>query len=170
MNLWTYSCECLCGGSVSFAWSESVRLPLSQLLCGRSLHPQCDSTFSFHVGAACIKATRWWQCCCGQEVPPAAFVPLQWSRSTQWEATVVTPSDFKGGWPQLVICDASATNQRETLDWAFVFSSLCTDILRDEAKPSEILSWIETFLICWLLAGVFKLHHERVWDLRLCQS
>lgn len=29
-------------------------------------------TFSFHAVAACIKATRWWQCCCGQnEIPPA---------------------------------------------------------------------------------------------------
>lgn len=29
-------------------------------------------TVSFHTVAACIKATRWWQCCRGQnEIPPA---------------------------------------------------------------------------------------------------
>lgn len=29
-------------------------------------------TFSFHAVSACIKATRWWQCCCGQnQITPA---------------------------------------------------------------------------------------------------
>lgn len=67
---------------------------------------QLRGTFSFHAVAACIKATRWWQCCCGQnQIPPAvsastlelcALMLLAQSWLTEWDAALSIPMSLKG--------------------------------------------------------------------------
>ena len=69
--------------------------------------PVCETsergTCSFHAVAAWIKATRWWQCCCGQnEIPPAVSVStlelhaLMQSGLTEWDAALYIPMFLKG--------------------------------------------------------------------------
>lgn len=78
--------------------------------CSCSGHCQWDGyskrgTFSFHAVAACIKATRWWQCCCGQNlIPPAVSASslelqaLMQSWLTQWEAAFSTQMVLDLSW------------------------------------------------------------------------